>query len=341
VLNVANLHVFWNQSLLHPEDYPFLMNGLPGRFTDARIRIELSSKVRPLLPSPLPQNKPDLPRASRLPSVSVSPIIQGGEHFGLTHLNHYFFETKAISTYKFTRNNMLKFLDSSKLSPYLATGALSPRMIYWELKRYEQTVEKNVSTYWLWFELLWRDYFYFLHIKEGDRFFSLSGSSSQTALWEKNATYVHAILHAKTGYPLVDANLIELYQTGWMSNRGRQNVASFISKSLHLDWRWGAALFEHYLLDYDVSSNYGNWQYIAGVGADPRDNRLFNVSLQLKKYDSKGTYIKHWLPVLQNVAVPELYQPWTMNALQQVMYQCSIGKDYPHPIIDEPSIQLR
>ena len=103
----------------------------------------------------------------------------------------------------------------------------------------------------------------------------------------------------------------------------------------------GAALFEHYLLDYDVSSNYGNWQYIAGVGADPRENRLFNVSLQLKKYDAKGDYVKHWIPALKDVPTPELYQPWTMNALQQSMYQCAIGKDYPHPIIDDASIQLR
>ena len=341
VLNIQKVHMYWNQSLLHPGDYPFLMNALPGRFTDARMLIEQSLKVRPLLPIPQPQDRPLVPESTILPSNSISPRIHGGEQYALKHLHHYFFETKTINTYKYTRNNMLNFLDSSKLSPYLATGALSPRKIYWELKRFEQTIEKNVSTYWLWFELLWRDYFYFLHIKEGDGFFSISGSSSQTALWEKNETYQRAILQAKTGYPLVDANLMELYQTGWMSNRGRQNVASFISKSLRLDWRWGAALFEHYLLDYDVSSNYGNWQYIAGVGADPRENRLFNVSLQLKKYDAKGDYVKHWIPALKDVPTPELYQPWTMNALQQSMYQCAIGKDYPHPIIDDASIQLR
>jgi deoxyribodipyrimidine photo-lyase len=156
-----------------------------------------------------------------------------------------------------------------------------------------------------------------------------------------NPSYVKAIFEAKTGYPLVDANLTELYQTGWMSNRGRQNVASFMSKTLKLDWRFGAALFEHYLIDYDVSSNYGNWQYISGVGVDPREDRVFNVSLQAKKYDPTGAYLHHWLPVLAKVPVPQLFQPWTLNALEMGLYACNLGNDYPLPIIDDPRVQLK
>ncbi|MEY3692633.1 MAG: cryptochrome, partial [Bacillota bacterium] len=263
------------------------------------------------------------------------------ENAALIHLNQYFFKNQYVLTYKETRNHMLRFEDSSKLSPALSLGLLSPRKIYWELKRVEETIKKNQSTYWIWFELLWRDYFYYLHLQQGNRFFLLEGIMNVKKNWQANLTYQQAILQAKTGYPLVDANLKELFQTGWMSNRGRQNVASFMAKILKLDWRMGAALFEHYLIDYDVSSNYGNWQYISGVGVDPREDRIFNVTLQAKKYDEKGEYIHHWLPALSRLPVPLLYQPWTINGLEMGMYQFEIGKDYPYPIVKDVRVELR
>lgn len=340
-LKPQSLQQFWNHSLLHPGDYPFLLDALPNRYTDARLRVEQKIVVRPCLPPLSPQAQPTLPPSTPLTSPTLQPIYPGGEKHAQSHLRHYFFESKAISHYKFTRNNMLHRLDSSKLSPYLAVGALSPRRIYWELKRYETTVEKNQSTYWLWFELLWRDYFFFVHVQERDQLFWKPSMPSTRVSPSQKEAYTHAILNAQTGYPLVDANLLELYQTGWMSNRGRQNVASFIVHSLHLDWRFGAALFEHHLLDYDASSNYGNWQYLAGVGHDPRERRVFNISLQAKKYDPKGTYVHHWLPALRRVQAPDIYQPWSMNELQQALTECIIGKDYPSPIVDDPSIQLR
>jgi len=338
----SHLKRYASKSLLHPSDYPFLMKDLPSRFTDARMRIEKNIQVRPLIPSLSPHKSSASIAFEEDGIPSSEPVwFDSGEEAGLKHLHDYFFTDQHVLTYKLTRNNMLKFEDSSKLSPYLALGCLSPRMIYWELKKVEKTIEKNQSTYWLWFELLWRDYFYFLHLNHGNAFFFLRGTKNKPYSGHAHHPYEQAILKAKTGYPIVDANLQELYQTGWMSNRGRQNVASFIVHGLHLDWRWGAALYEHFLLDFDVSSNYGNWQYLAGVGNDPREDRVFNVSLQLKKYDAKGDYIRHWIPALKNVPTPELYQPWTMNDLQQNLAQCIIGKDYPFPIIDDARFQLR
>jgi deoxyribodipyrimidine photo-lyase len=143
-------------------------------------------------------------------------------------------------------------------------------------------------------------------------------------------------IEGKTGYPLVDAAMRELKQTGWMSNRGRQNVASFLVHGLKLPWSWGEAYFQTTLLDYDRTSNLGNWQYLAGVGADPRENRVFNVTLQFKKYDAQGVYVKRWLPELKHIPVPLMYQPWTMNSLQQSLYQCELGKDYPIRLINDP-----
>jgi deoxyribodipyrimidine photo-lyase len=332
-----------DRPLLHPDHYPWLLTALPQRFTDARIKIEAKIQVNPCLT--LPKQTPAGPTiqddAAWLDDdLHPSPWMRGGETFARQHLHQYFFENKHVLTYKNTRNNLLAFEDSSKLSPALALGLLSPREIYWQLKKVEQTFGGNQSTYWLWFELLWRDYFYYLHCQHQDRFFFLTGIMHRTMMWKQDPALIDAVLHAKTGYPLVDANLTELYSTGWMSNRGRQNVASFLSKTLHLDWRWGASLFEHFLIDYDVSSNYGNWQYVSGVGVDPREDRLFNVSLQAKKYDPKGDYLRHWLPALRHIPPPMIFEPWKMNGLEMSMYQCDIGQDYPTPIIDDRRVQL-
>lgn len=344
-LGVKKVWLSHDKPLLSPEHYPWLLTQLPGRFTDARMKIESLINVRPILSSiaaqlPIEGITDDFAEITNYP-FKENTFMKGGEDAALIHLNQYLFQNQYVLTYKETRNHMLRFEDSSKLSPALSLGLLSPRKIYWELKRVEETIKKNQSTYWIWFELLWRDYFYYLHLQQGNRFFLLEGIMNVKKNWQANPTYQHAILQAKTGYPLVDANLKELFQTGWMSNRGRQNVASFMAKILKLDWRMGAALFEHYLIDYDVSSNYGNWQYISGVGVDPREDRIFNVTLQAKKYDEKGEYIHHWLPALSKLPVPLLYQPWTINGLEMGMYQFEIGKDYPHPIVKDVRVELR
>ncbi|MEN9819909.1 MAG: hypothetical protein RL379_687, partial [Bacillota bacterium] len=344
-LGVTNVLMHHDKPLLSPTHYPWLLTNLPGRFTDARMKVESSISINPMYPTISPQIKieaieDDFATITQFP-YQENPFMKGGEDAALTHLNQYFFETKEVLTYKETRNNMLRFEDSSKLSPALSLGLISPRMIYWQLKKVEETIKKNQSTYWIWFELLWRDYFYYLHLQKGDQFFLLEGIMHVKKNWIGKQTYQDAILEAKTGYPLVDANLKELFQTGWMSNRGRQNVASFMAKILQLDWRFGAALFEHFLIDYDVSSNYGNWQYISGVGVDPREDRIFNVTLQAKKYDEKGEYIKHWLPNLASLPVPLLYQPWLINGLVMAMYKFEMVKDYPNPIIRDSRIELK
>jgi deoxyribodipyrimidine photo-lyase len=125
----------------------------------------------------------------------------------------------------------------------------------------------------------------------------------------------------------------ELNRTGFMSNRGRQNVASFLAKNLNLDWRLGASYFESRLVDYDVTSNWGNWAYNAGVGNDPRD-RYFNILSQAKRYDEGGDYVKHWLPELRNVPGNMVHAPYEMSEGEQRDYGVVIGDDYPAPMID-------
>jgi deoxyribodipyrimidine photo-lyase len=184
---------------------------------------------------------------------------------------------------------------SSRLSPWLALGNVSARTVFDYIVKYESEVVSNESTYWLIFELLWRDFFQLqLHI-HGDAFFQRKGIQGKEIRFSQNDKVFWKWANGETGDELVDANMRELNTTGWMSNRGRQNVASYLIHDLSIDWRWGAAYLESRLIDYDPASNYGNWMYIAGVGNDPRPSRKFNTKGQAERYDTEGTYRKLWL----------------------------------------------
>ena len=136
---------------------------------------------------------------------------------------------------------------------------MSPRYIAKECRRYEETRVANKSTYWVVFELLWRDFFKFFALKHGDAIFYQGGTVGSDKKWGLDKRHVQAWKEGRTGYPLVDANMRELAATGFMSNRGRQNVCSFLAIDMNQDWRYGADYFESVLLDYDVHSNWGNW----------------------------------------------------------------------------------
>jgi deoxyribodipyrimidine photo-lyase len=183
---------------------------------------------------------------------------------------------------------------SSKFSPWLANGSLSAKTVYWKVKEFEKEHFKNDSTYWLIFELIWRDYFKYISMKHGNKIFKLEGILDKKYDWSSDSSLINNWINGNTSEPFVNANMIELKKTGWMSNRGRQNVASFFAKDLKLDWRIGAAYFESMLIDYDVHSNYGNWMYTSGVGNDPRD-RKFNIKMQAERYDTNFKFRNLWL----------------------------------------------
>ncbi|MEW5306438.1 MAG: hypothetical protein WDW36_008901 [Sanguina aurantia] len=185
--------------------------------------------------------------------------LWGGETAALERLKYYLWDSKKVSTYFDTRNGMLGGDYSTKFSPWLATGSLSPRTIYHQLKGYEKKHGANKSTYWVQFELTWRDFYRFFALKHSSSIFLPGGTTGAAPDWAKNPQAFRAWAEGRTGLPLVDANMRELNATGFMSNRGRQNVASYLALDLNLDWRSGGEHFESMLLDYDVSSNWGNW----------------------------------------------------------------------------------
>ncbi len=231
-----------------------------------------------------------------------TPEFAGGESTALAHL-HSYLAAKLPHSYKATRNQLSGTDFSSKFSPWLASGALSARTIYVELKAFEAEHGANEGSYWLWFELLWRDYFRLLHLKCGARLYHAQGlravqaAASQQACGgpTADAQALQRWCQGDTGTPLVDAAMRELRLTGYLSNRLRQVVASYWIHELRGDWRAGAAWFESQLVDYDVYSNTGNWLYIAGLGTDPRGGRHFDVAKQTRDHDPDGTYRRLWL----------------------------------------------
>ena len=303
----CELKIFSTSTLYHAEDLPFSIKDIPDVFTNFRKKTEKDAIIRAAFDAPKEIKSPEieplqLPTLKEL-GLNFEPIdsravlqFKGGETKAIARLNHYFFETKCISEYKETRNGLVGANYSSKFSAWLALGCISPRFIYDELKKYETQFEANESTYWLVFELLWRDYFRFMMKKYNSKFFQQAGIQDKGIIVNKHNTHqLQEWIDGKTGVDFVDANMKELKLTGFMSNRGRQNVASYLCNDLKLDWRFGAAYFEQQLIDYDVCSNWGNWAYLAGVGNDPRGNRYFNINKQSTDYDKNKKYRDLWL----------------------------------------------
>ncbi len=347
------LHTDWGHTLYHPADLPFPLSQLPEVFTQFRKQVENTTPIRDPLPMPKIPPLPEGVDPGPLPTLadlglSLPPpdpraqfAYRGGTTAGLARLQSYFWEQDRLRFYKETRNGMLDPNAGSRLSAWLALGCLSPRTVYAEVKRYEQERVRNESTYWLVFELMWRDYFRFILAKHGRKLFRPSGLQGIPIPWQQDWSRFQLWCRGETGYPLVDANMRELAATGFMSNRGRQNVASFLTKNLGIDWRLGAEWFESLLIDYDVASNYGNWNYTAGVGNDARGFRYFNIPKQSRDYDPKGEYLRHWLPELAGIPGDKIHEPYRLTAEEQKRFGVHLGITYPRPMVDlEQSLQV-
>ncbi|WP_179019111.1 DASH family cryptochrome [Winogradskyella forsetii] len=302
----VEFHSFYNQFLYSPEDINFKIFETPQVFTVFRKKLEKHIDIRKELKISKCAEENRIENTTIIPTLkelgfedfethpSSAFNFKGGESEALNRLNDYFFTTKKLGFYKKTRNGLVGTNYSSKFSAWLANGSISARTIYWKVKQFEAEHYKNQSTYWLVFEIIWRDYFKYVSLKHGNQIFKIEGILNKNYNWSTDKVQIEKWIQGKTNSDFVNANMLEIKKTGWMSNRGRQNVASYFAKELQLDWRIGAAYFESLLVDYDVHSNYGNWMYVAGVGNDPRD-RKFNVELQAARYDENGKFRKLWL----------------------------------------------
>ena len=303
-----NLIKDFDQFLFSPNDVRSLYENIPRGFSNFRKKCEKYLSVNNTLSIPESLNSDNkISIDYSIPSLSDLGFkdfevhkdsvfrFKGGEINAKNRIRNYFFETRNVSTYKLTRNGLIGEDYSSKFSPWLANGSISVKYIFKLLKEYEKEVEKNDSTYWLYFELIWRDFFKYVSMQHKDKFFNKDGIYGEDKEWSDDQNILLNWINGKTNEPFVNANMIELSQTGFMSNRGRQNVSNYLTKELKIDWRIGAEYFESMLIDYDVHSNYGNWLYNAGIGNDSMPFRKFNPKLQSERYDPDKLYEKIWL----------------------------------------------
>ena len=301
----VKFHSFYGQFLYDPEDLE--IQNISNVFTNFRKHCEKKIEVRNLTDSISKLNPNNLIREDyNVPTLADLGLndfdvdsrsafkFKGGADSAKERVDYYLWKSNKISYYKKTRNGLIGLDYSSKFSAWLSNGSISPIEIFWQIKDYEKNILKNQSTYWLIFELIWRDYFKYISMKYGNKIFKIGGILEKDYHWSRDKEIFNKWINGLTDEPFVNANMVELSSTGWMSNRGRQNVASYLSKELKIDWRWGARYFESMLIDYDVHSNYGNWMYVSGVGNDPRD-RKFNIKFQAERYDPLNKYQNIWL----------------------------------------------
>ena len=245
-------------------------------------------------PSPAPPERSGDPR-------SAFPF-NGDEPNALARLQHYLFDTGGLRTYKTSRNGLVGSEFSSKFSPFLAVGSLSVRRIWQELLRYQNLHGADEGSEWMKQELLWREFFLWSEQRHGAAFHAPGGIQGRVLEQERDSSRDRERFRRWTrgasGHPLIDAQLNELLTTGYLSNRGRQWVASHFVNELQLPWTWGARFFEWALIDAHPALNSGNWAYLAGVGSDPRSfgghPRRFDLARQVRLYDPGQSHRQLW-----------------------------------------------
>ena len=331
------VEVFDDMTVHHPEEVVTL-TGRPYQVFTAFKKAWLA------LPIPTADEIEVVPEQIPLPISASSLTLESddslelpvaGESAALDRLNDFLEET--IYGYGEGRN-ALDCVATSFLSPYLRFGALSIRQAYWGARAAVDLADskeaKASAEAWL-NELIWREFnmallYHFPHTTTEplrEQFANFE--------WLDDEDCFRAWREGRTGYPVVDAAMRMLNATGWMHNRARMIVASFLTKDLLIDWREGERYFMQQLIDGDTASNVGGWQWSAGVGADAQPFfRVFNPTLQGQRFDPEGIFVKQWLPELRGVPIEVVHEPWKLSGSDQRKYGVIIGRDYPAPIVD-------
>ncbi|HLJ02235.1 MAG TPA: deoxyribodipyrimidine photo-lyase [Solirubrobacteraceae bacterium] len=286
---------------------------------------------------PAPRSLPGLPGAAgpeTLPTLQelgleerVEEAPTGGERAGRRRMQQFL--AAHVGEYG-NRRDELGADASSRLSPYLHFGCVSPREL-------EALLPGGAGSEEFRRQLCWRDFYaHVLAHFPANAHHEFQDRYRGTLRWSRAEKYFQAWCEGRTGYPLVDAGMRQLRREGWMHNRARLVVGSFLTKDLGLDWRWGERWFMRRLIDGDEASNNGNWQWIASVGVDPQPpfRRIYNPARQQARFDPDGAYVRRYVAELRDVPDEYLAEPWTMPVHAQRTAGCIIGEDYPAPIVD-------
>ena len=313
------------------------------------------NRPEPAPPQPAPNQIPlpsDWPRSLSIPELGLVPAIawdaglkaawSPGSESACIELRRFL--DSAVGEYGSARNQPA-IRGTSRLSPHLHFGEISPRTVWHETQRLRQgrsrqSVESGSETFLR--EIGWREFAYHLlfHFPQTDQ--QPLRSEFTRFPWRDDADGLKAWQRGKTGFPIVDAGMRELWSTGWMHNRVRMIVASFLVKDLLVPWQRGAEWFWDTLVDADLASNTLGWQWTAGCGADAAPYfRVFNPVLQSEKFDPEGDYLRRWLPELTNLPLPFLHAPWTAPSTVLAKAGVQLGKTYPHPVVDHSEARQR
>lgn len=318
IAHTASLSLYSGQFLIHPDDLPFEINEFPDSFSVFRKLVEKMCEPRELFEVEPEEQDAAIEFAS---GPTAGPVhaddsysrdprscfpFRGGETHALYRVNEYLWDSKAVTRYKDMRNSLYGVDTSTKFSPWLANGSLSPRYVYSEMKRFEKKVVQNSSTYWVIYELLWRDFYKYVLLVHGARIFDLNGVGRHQYTFHADQDAISKWIAGETGEPLVDACMKELKTTGWLSTRARKIAASYFCHELEQDWRIGASWFASQLIDLDAASNWGNWMFAAGVSCDQERNNRLNIRSELEMYDPDRSYRARWLDELPTLDEPSL-----------------------------------
>ncbi|MGB3143473.1 MAG: DASH family cryptochrome [Maribacter sp.] len=311
----CDIKLTWGRTLYHIDDIPYSVQDIPLTSKTFRINTQKQTQVRKTLAAPTSMKTLQLSDKEwgKLPSANsydkfskknfALTFVEGGESKGLERLNYYLFGTQQLTAYRWTRNRSLGLDYSSKFSPYMALGCLSPRTIYEVVKNYEQNIKKNQSTWWLIFEIVWRDYFTFKLMRFQNEIYRTEGYSKKNHEFTNDKYLFKRWCEGNTGIPFIDAHMRQLNETGFMSNRGRVNCSSFLVYDYSVDWTWGAAYFESKLIDYDVASNWMNWH------AQAYQIWYTNPVHQANKYKAQE-FIRKWIPEIAHLGDGDILIPW-------------------------------
>lgn len=300
---------FRGKMLYYTQDLPFPIAHSPDTFSSFRKEVERFITIREPLPEPttfsvwtmtidtgvLPSLN-ELGYQAMIQDSRADIEFKGGEDNALLRLESYFGEQRHLDTFADTRYELKGLNTASRLSPWLALGCLSPKHVYTELKKYEAKYQSNKSTQTFFLELLWRDHYRLMGKKYKDKIFETGGIRGQeTKQLEDDWEAFNYWKDGQTDCDLINACMLQLKNTGFLAHKGRQLVSSYLVNDLNINWRMGAAYFQHILIDYDVCTNWVNWNVVGGVGPDTKEDRYLNLENQTKRFDAKGDYRDLWL----------------------------------------------
>lgn len=300
-------HLVSSSTLFDAQQLAPLSLQWPQSFTQFRKQVATLPLLQWPAPQPIPkavtQRVLTVNQPSWLPKPSKGELLlTGGMATAQRHWDEYQ-ASAAILNYKSTRNDIDEWSASSKLSAWLNQGALPVRRLYRQIAETAAAARAPEQVSWLNVELLWREFFQWLGLAMGTGLFRCRGFKPNQPLTSFYPERFQKWCYGRSPWPLINAIMNQLRATGYISNRARQIAASALVNEMGIDWRYGAAWFEHHLLDYDVNVNWGNWQYLAGVGVDPRGGRHFDIDKQEQLYDRNQDYQRRWTQVADCTAL--------------------------------------